>query len=108
MTRRGWTEQERQDAVTLDWEAFTGKYPDRSLEAYLRQRRRVRAAEGSQPVAPAKTVTSPMPDPNEDEWEELFASLERADRARKYLSPTEETTHITLPRSEEHTSELQS
>lgn len=96
MTRRGWTDQERQDAVTLDWEAFTQAYPDRSLEAYLRQQRRARAAEGSQPVAPVKTVTSPMPDPNEDEWEELFSSLERADRARKYLSPTEETTHVSL------------
>lgn len=50
MTRRGWTEQERQDAVTLDWEAFTQAYPDRSLEAYLRQQRRARAAGVTPPV----------------------------------------------------------
>lgn len=35
-----------------------------------------------------------MPEPTEDEWEELFSSLEDAEKARRLLSPSDQRVHV--------------
>lgn len=94
-----WTPEATQAALTVDtYDEFSRMFPDISNRAWACKRNREkRKLEPFTPDGNPVAVTTALPDPAEEDWEELFDSLERADTFRKSLSPTEEVTHVVAP-----------
>lgn len=88
-----WTAAEDHDALTLDRDEFLARHPHRTWNALRFRLNRINKGKRSMDAA---TITA-KPDPSDDELEELFTSLERADAARHNLSPTEDSITISFP-----------
>lgn len=88
-----WTEQEDQDALAYDYEDFATLHPTRTWNAYRFRKSRIQRKHRVMDTA----SISAKPEPSDDELEELFTSLERAEAARAGLSPTEDTITVNAP-----------
>lgn len=90
-----WTPTEERDAAEMPFEEFAALHPHRTYNSW--RIRRGRLAAGVVTLDKDDVTLTVKPEATEDEWEELFASLEKADGARGMLAPTQEMTEFTSP-----------
>lgn len=88
-----WTPEEEAAALEhQSYASFSTLFPNRTYGAYHVKKCMLKKALRANPVL---TDEQPVADTTipEEGWEELFDSLERAESARQFLSPTQESVH---------------
>src|SRR5690606_37768550 len=95
-----WTETEEADLLTLSYEEFIAIHPTdppRPRHVWRNKRNRIKRRLKKQGHYPEGVLSQAKPDPSLEDLEVLFTSLERAEIARRTLSPTERTITVSAP-----------
>jgi predicted phosphodiesterase len=88
-----WSDEEKRACLSLEFDDFHELYPERNWNAYRFKRSRL--IEKGIPITSEETsLSSPKPEPREEDWEELFSHLESAEESRRRLSPTDQHIRI--------------
>src|SRR5690606_32634787 len=95
-----WSPAEESDILHLSYEEFIALHPTappRPRHVWRNKRNRIKRPLKKQGHDPEGVLSQAKPDPSLEELEVLFTSLERAEIARRTISPTERTITVSAP-----------